>query len=50
LPAGTVAEVVRLTQYETPEDGSTQWTTRLMARRVGIGKDAVARIWADHLG
>ncbi len=48
LPAGTVAEVVRLTQHERPADGSTHWTTRSMARRVGIGKDAVARIWADH--
>jgi transposase len=48
LPPGTVAEVVRLTQHDRPADGSTHWTTRSMARRVGIGKDAVARIWADH--
>jgi transposase len=48
LPAGTVAEVVRLTLREAPGDGSTHWTTRSLARRVGIGKDAVARIWADH--
>ena len=48
LPAGTVTEVVRLTQHETPADGSTHWTTRSMAGRVGIGKDSVARIWADH--
>lgn len=48
LPAGTVTEVVRLTQHETPADGSTHWTTRSMARRVGIGKDSVAQIWADH--
>jgi len=48
LPAGTVAEVLRLTQHERPADGSTQWSTRSMAARVGIGKDAVARIWADH--
>jgi transposase len=48
LPPGTVAEVLRLTQHETPADGSTHWTTRSMAARVGIGKDAVARIWADH--
>ncbi len=47
LPAGTVAEVVRLTMSETPPD-ATHWTTRSMAARVGIGKDAVARIWADH--
>src|SRR5512140_2756146 len=48
LVPGTVAEVVRLTMSETPGDGSTHWTTRSMARRGGIGKDAVARIWADH--
>jgi transposase len=48
LPTGTVAEVVRLTLSETPADGSTHWTTRSLAVRVGIGKDAVARIWADH--
>lgn len=48
LPAGTVAEVVRLTLTDTPADGATHWTTRSMAARVGIGKDSVARIWADH--
>jgi transposase len=48
LPPGTVAEVLRVTQHERPADGSTQWSTRTMAARVGIGKDAVARIWADH--
>jgi len=48
LPPGTVAEVLRLTQQERPADGSTHWSTRSMAARVGIGKDAVARIWADH--
>ena len=30
------------------DDGSTHWTTRTMARRFGIGKDTVARIWRDH--
>jgi len=48
LPAGTVAEVLRLTQHEKPDDGSTHWTTRRLAAKVGIGKDAVARIWNDH--
>jgi transposase len=48
IPAGTVAEVVRLTHEELPADGSTHWSTRSMAARVGIGKDAVAKIWADH--
>src|SRR5664280_600025 len=48
LPAGTVAEVVRLTMSDRPPGGSTHWTTRTLAARVGIGKDAVAQIWADH--
>ncbi len=48
LPPGTVAEVLRLTQHEQPADGSTHWSTRTLARQLGIGKDAVARIWADH--
>ena len=39
---------MRLTQKERPADGSTQWRTRTLAARVGIGKDAVAKIWADH--
>jgi len=48
LPAGTVAEVVRVTLEETPDDGSTHWTTRRLAERFGIGKDSVQRIWRDH--
>ncbi|MFC9361774.1 IS630 family transposase [Rhodococcus sp. NPDC057014] len=48
LPAGTVEEVLRLTHQERPTDGSTHWSTRTMAARVGIGKDSVAKIWADH--
>jgi transposase/transposase-like protein len=48
LPAGTVAAVVHDTLLTKPEDGSTHWTTRLMAARHGIGKDSVARIWRDH--
>ena len=45
---GTVAEVVRVTQNELPDDGSTHWSTRRLADRVGVGKDTVARIWRDH--
>jgi transposase len=48
LPDGTVAAVVHDTLFESPDDGSTHWTTRLMAERFGIGKDTVARIWQDH--
>ena len=48
LPEGTVEAVVHDTLHESPDDGSTHWTTRLMAKRHGIGKDTVARIWRDH--
>jgi len=48
LPAGTVEAVVADTLHNKPDDGSTHWTTRLMAQRHGIGKDSVARIWHDH--
>lgn len=48
LPPGTVAAVVADTLHNKPDDGSTHWTTRLMAQRHGIGKDSVARIWRDH--
>ncbi len=48
LAPGTVAAVVNDTMHATPEDGSTHWSTRLMAERFGIGKDTVARIWRDH--
>jgi len=48
LPDGTVAEVVRITRTELPDDTSTHWTTRSLAKRVGIGKDSVAKIWRDH--
>jgi transposase len=48
LPPGTVAEVVRITREELPDDTSTHWTTRSLAKQVGIGKDSVARIWRDH--
>jgi transposase len=48
LPEGTVPEVVRRTQQETPPNGDTHWTSRSLAREMGIGKDAVAKIWADH--
>ena len=45
LPDGTVEAVVHDTLHAVPDDGSTHWSTRLMAERHGIGKDTVARIW-----
>jgi transposase/transcriptional regulator with XRE-family HTH domain len=48
LPAGTVAEVVRVTLNEKPADGSTHWSTRSLAARLGISHNTVAQIWRDH--
>src|ERR687892_2224832 len=48
LAEGTVAEVVRVTREERPDDDATHWTTRTLAKRLGIGKDTVARIWRVH--
>ena len=48
LPEGTVAQVVSLTMNELPEDGSTQWSTRSLAKHMNISHVTVARIWKDH--
>ncbi len=48
LPSGTVEEVLRITHRERTADGTTHWSTRSLAARLGIGKDTVAKIWADH--
>jgi transposase/transposase-like protein len=40
--------VVNDTLHVRPDEGSTQWSTRTMAVRHGIGKDTVARIWRKH--
>jgi transposase len=48
ISEGMVAAVVHDRLHATPDDGSTHWTTRTMAKRLGVGKDTVARIWRDH--
>jgi transposase len=48
LPEGIVLKVVQITQQETRADGSTHWTTRSLAKRLGIGQDTVVLIWKDH--
>jgi transposase len=48
LAEGTVAEVVRVTLTERPDDGSTHWSSRTLAKRMGISHSAVAGIWRDH--
>ena len=40
--------MVELTLTGKPPGGATHWTTRTLAAQVGVGKDTVAQIWADH--
>jgi transposase len=41
-----VAEIVELTTKTTPK-GHTHWSTRTMAKRAGVSKDTVQRIWSE---
>ncbi len=45
IPSEIIEAIVHDTLHERPDDGSTQWSTRTMAERHGVGKDTVARIW-----
>jgi transposase len=45
VEAWVVEDIVRDTLESVPEDGSTQWSTRAMAARHGVGKDFVAQVW-----
>ncbi len=42
-----VAQVIRLTMQETPEN-ATHWSQRLMADKAGISMSSVGRIWKSH--
>lgn len=48
LPEGTVAEIVRVTRQERPQDGATHWSTRTLAAHLGVHRETVRRVWADH--
>jgi transposase len=48
LPPDTVERVLTATRDHTPPGAATHWTTRSMAAHIGVGKDTVAQIWADH--
>ena len=40
-----IEAIVHDTLHTVPDDGSTQWSTRAMGERHGVGKDFVARVW-----
>jgi transposase len=45
VDASVIEAIVADTLNTVPEDGSTQWSTRTMAARHGVGKDFVAAVW-----
>jgi transposase len=47
IDASLTEAIVRKTTQETPA-GATQWSTRSMARAVGISETSVRRIWHRH--
>jgi transposase len=47
IPAATVQTVVKKTTQSTPAN-ETHWSTRTMAREVGISEASVRRIWHAH--
>lgn len=40
-----VEQVIVATLETKPDDGSTQWSTRSMAAKVGLNQTAISRIW-----
>ena len=40
-----VERVIVATLESSPDDGSTQWSTRTMAAKIGLNQTAVSRIW-----
>lgn len=42
------AEIIDKTRKSAPPDGGTHWSTRLMAREVGLHQTTISRIWRAH--
>jgi GntR family transcriptional regulator, transcriptional repressor for pyruvate dehydrogenase complex len=46
-PSTVAYDILQLTTTEPPPDGKRRWTTRTVARRLGVTKDIVAQVWRD---
>ena len=42
------AAIIDATLHEAPPDGGTHWSTRLMARHVGVHQMTISRLWRAH--
>jgi transposase len=47
ISAETVARIIHKTTQEKPE-AATHWSTRSMAKAMGVSKDTVRRVWVAH--
>jgi len=47
IPAAVVEEIIRKTTQERPANG-THWSTRSMAKAMGVSEATVRRIWKRH--
>jgi transposase len=47
LPVATVQRVVEMTLHQRPP-AATHWSSRMLAKAVGIGTSSVQRIWQAH--
>jgi len=47
LPSELVKKIIEATQHATPPN-ATQWSTRTMAKAMGVSNATVARIWNAH--
>jgi len=45
IPQEVIEKILDLTRNSTPS-GETHWSTRTMAKRVGVSKDTVQRVWS----
>jgi transposase len=46
IPDATIAEIVRVTTTQTPK-GATHWSTRSLAKELGISHSTVHRVWSE---
>ena len=44
----TVSEILRKTTTEKPPGGATHWSTRTLAKVVGVSRSLVHRVWTKH--
>ena len=47
IPKEKIDEIVELTLHSTPE-GETHWSCRSMAKKAGVSKDTVQRVWSSR--